>query len=138
MTKIELPDGVPFDNEGKAELSDRAHDLPDMATPHFKQATFSQDTKNNQAPRNHASQNPALQTETSQRDFSTLVEDDDHTSSRDHHERRSGGSHNQMMIIAAIAALLFLMGAVFLTMNKSGLPLCSSQPSWNQFNCRAG
>ncbi len=138
MTKIELPDGVPFDNEGKTLMSDRAHDLPDMATPQFNQATFSQDSKSNQAPTERSPQNPALQSQSSQREFSTLVEDDDHSGSRDLHERRSGSSHNQLMIIAAIAALLVLMGAVFMTMNKGGIPLCSSQPSWNQFNCRAG
>ncbi len=138
MTKIELPDGVPFDNEGKTSMSDRAHDVPDMATPQFKQPTFRQDSTNNQAPQKRASQNPALQSQTSQRDFSTLVEDDEHPSGRDLHDRRSGGFHNQLMIIAAIAALLVLLGAVFISMNKGGLPLCSSQPSWNQFNCRAG
>ena len=133
MTNFDLPDGVPFDNEGKADMSGRGHDLPDMATPQFKQPRFRQDTKNNNAP-----QNSALESQTAQRGFSTLVEDGEHTPSPDQHQRRNGASHNQIMIITAIAALLFLGGAAFLSMNKGGLPLCSSQPAWNQNNCRAG
>ena len=138
MTKIELPNGVPVDNEGTADLSDRDHDLPNMATPQFQQPTFRQDLKSNDAPRSKVSLNPGLESQASQRDFSTMVEDEDQSNGRELHERRQGGFQNQLMIIAAIAALMVMFGAFFVSANKGGLPLCSSQPSWNQFNCRAG
>ncbi len=123
MTKIDLPDGVPFDNEGKADLSDRAHSVPDMATPQFKQPTFRQDNQTNQAP---------------QRDFSTLVEDNDHSVQSDIRGRGQGGPRNQVMIVAAIAVLLVLLGAFAISTKKAGTPLCSSQPIWNQYNCQVG
>ena len=38
-----------------------------------------------------------------------------------------------------VALLVVAMGAIFLLYNpRSDMPLCSEQPEWNQYNCRAG
>ena len=123
MTKIDLPDGVPFDNEGKPSLSGAPYRAPNMATPQFELQTQGRDHKANHAVRG---------------EFSTLVEDEDLSDGGDHHPRRRSGPGNNVIILIAVTALLAALGAIVAANTQGDTPLCTSQPLWNQYNCRAG
>ena len=45
---------------------------------------------------------------------------------------------NPVLATIIIAGVLAVVAAAFVAANRSPQPLCSEQPHWNQYNCRAG
>ncbi|MHA7870817.1 MAG: hypothetical protein ACX939_00555 [Hyphococcus sp.] len=125
MTQANLPDGVPPDNQTKASFSEGEFTAPDMATPAF------------------ARERPALDhkaTRVVREEYEEIVEDDDDDDDETDYARARPRLDNTgtMAIIISIAALMAALGAIVIANARRDLPPCSSQPSWNQYNCRAG
>lgn len=118
MTDRDLPVGVPPDNQGKSKGSFQA---PDMATPQFAAE---------ETPLDHAA---ASTTRKEYKERVRLDDDDDD----DIISFPSIGGGNTLLYLA-IAAILAALLAIIVMNNRSGLPLCSDQPDWNQYNCRTG
>ena len=123
MTKIDLPDGVPFDNEGKSSLSGAPYRAPNVATPQFEGETPNLDHKTHHVGRG---------------EFSAIIEDDDRGDDNEFHPRGRGVIGGNVAIVIAVAALLAALGAIVIANTQGDTPLCTSQPLWNQYNCRAG
>ena len=111
MTRIpKLPDGVPMDNGGRRSLNEASADFaaPNTATPDFIEP----------APSNR-----------------TLNAESVKTRGRDLMSRE----HQNITLLIAVVTLAMAIGGVLLLRSPKAeaLPLCSAQPEWNQFNCRA-
>lgn len=105
-----LPDGVPLDNGPRHAARDTTPDFsaPDTATPNFVETQASR---------------PTLSAETAKPRGRDLM-------SREH--------QNITLLIAVVTLAMAIGGVLLLRAPKSeALPLCSEQPEWNQFNCRA-
>ncbi len=106
----ELPDGVPTDNGTRVSLSATQRDYvaPDTVTPSFVEPA-SADIKLN-----------ASAAKAQRRDLMSR-------------------EHQNMTLLIAVVTLAMAIGGVLLLRSPGGeaLPLCSAQPEWNQFNCRA-
>lgn len=105
-----LPDGVPMDNGVRQKLSAPAQDYsaPDTATPSFVEPAAASRTLGAETVK---SRGPDLM-------------------SREH--------QNITLLIAVVTLAMAIGGVLLLRSPKSeALPLCSAQPEWNQFNCRA-
>jgi len=105
-----LPDGVPMDNDARAFQHKTVQDFsaPNTATPSFVEPAQSGRTLNADA------------VKTRGRDLM----------SREH--------QNITLLIAVVTLAMAIGGVLLLRSPKSeALPLCSAQPEWNQFNCRA-
>ncbi len=119
MTGSRLPDGVPADNSAKSFSDDdrQNYAAPDMATPKF--------TRPGGAPAEEARPQAAFNANT--------FEDAD-----DDQIRMLPGSINPVMMFVVLALVIGLIGALAFMNSRPGLPLCSTQPEWNQYDCRAG
>lgn len=106
----ELPDGVPSFNAAPTEgdVENAPYVAPDTATPHFD------------APKEIESARLADGAKARRRDIMSR-------------------EHQNMTLLIAVVALAMAIGGVLLLRSPKAemLPLCSSQPEWNQFNCRA-
>ena len=124
MTKIDLPEGVPADNHTKTSFDGGDFQAPDMATPTFGRENSAFDHRAKRVVRE---------------EYEEIVEEDDDEDDEDSHHRprppRPGGG---LAIMIAITALFAALSAIVIANSRSDAPLCSSQPSWNQYNCRAG
>ncbi len=106
-----LPDGVPPDNAASGRRIEVKADYvaPDTATSSFVERS------SGDAP------NFAEAAKAPRRDLM----------SREH--------QNLTLLIAVVALAMAIGGVLLLRTPKSEMaPVCSSQPEWNQFNCRAG
>lgn len=106
----ELPDGVPSFNAAPEESAadDAPYVAPNTATPHFG---------------------------VREKADSARLADGAKARRRDLMSRE----HQNMTLLIAVVALAMAIGGVLLLRSPRAemLPLCSSQPEWNQFNCRA-
>jgi len=129
MAKTELPEGIAPDNNGRSFMGDREFRVPGMATPDFSEPPLKSMPRIDDAVTNRATHRAAQD---------EYDEDDDEVMSvRSKPASTQGGSNIHVILILIIA--LFAMGAgIFIIKNQNTLPLCSSQPDWNQFNCRSG
>ena len=125
MTHSKLPAGVPADNQTKTNAEGPASAPPEMAVPRFA----------NNAPR--ASGDGPAQTAPAQFRRGLEFEDDVETSPV-RAQRRIPGPAKNLSIMIAIVALIGALGAALFMMNGDKMPLCSTQPEWNQYNCRTG
>lgn len=124
MTKIDLPEGVPADNQTKASFGGGDFEAPDMATPSFAREKPAFDHKAKRIVRE---------------EYEEIVEeDDDEDDDRHLRPRNDPPNNNGLAIMIAITALFAALVAIVIANSRSDLPLCSSQPEWNQYNCRAG
>ncbi len=124
MTRIDLPEGVPADNQIKASFDGDKFEAPDMATPSFAREKPAFDHKAKRIVRE---------------EYEEIVEEDDDEDDGDRPRPRvDPPNHNGLAIMIAITALFAALGAIVIANSRSDLPLCSSQPEWNQYNCRAG
>lgn len=137
MTKSLLPEGVPPDNKSlrAAAGNDRPvidganctidYRAPDMATPHFQRKT----------PLSQASLQPAIMP--AQSDLREAAPDNADKRRNVGGWRALPANVRMMTHFAALGAGLALLVAIVLATKGGQLPLCSSQPDWNQHNCRA-
>jgi len=124
MTKTDLPEGVPADNQTKASFGGDDFTAPDMATPSFVRDGPEFDHRAKRVVRE---------------EYEEIVEeDDDEDEEETHHRPRPPRQAGNLAIMIAITALFAALGAIVIANNRSEVPLCSSQPAWNQYNCRAG
>jgi len=123
MTSGRLPDAVPPDNSARARFAggDEAYRAPEMAVPLF-------------AGRRTAAPDMA-QLGTAQRAAATPFEDDDAG-----YSGPSSVPGPARLWSYAVGAIILVLGlaAFFIAITGNNLPLCSSQPDWNQYNCRMG
>ncbi len=106
-----LPDGVAIDNGARPSRGEPSRDYvaPNTATPTFRKPPVADNRLN------------ASDVKAPRRDLM----------SREH--------QNLTLMIAVVTLAMAIGGVLLLRTPKSEvLPLCSSQPEWNQFNCRAG
>ncbi len=111
MTReLKLPDGVPTDNGARASLSEASREFtaPNTATPSFVEPAAA-DIKL------HAGAAKAPRRDLMSRE------------------------HQNMTLLIAVVTLAMAIGGVLLLRSpgSDALPLCSEQPEWNQYNCRA-
>ena len=104
-----LPDGIPSDNNQSRQDTNATFAAPDTATPSF--------------------------VEQPTRDTPKFAE----TAKASRRDLMSREHQNLTLVIAVVALAMAIGGVLLLRTPKSEmLPVCSSQPEWNQFNCRAG
>lgn len=117
-----LPDGVPADNRSMASGSAGGFTAPDMATPKF--------------PSDDLASKASLR-RVERREIEIIEEEDD-----DDEDERDFDSPppaiSNMAIILVASALLAALVAIVIANGSEPAPLCSTQPDWNQYNCRAG
>lgn len=105
-----LPEGVPMDNGVRQTPSETSRDFsaPNTATPSFVEPAPTSRTVSTQTVKARG---------------------------RDLMSRE----HQNMTLLIAVVTLAMAIGAVLLLRSprSEALPLCSEQPEWNQFNCRA-
>jgi len=118
-----LPEGVRPDNDEPARTH-AGYTAPDMATPRFAAAPAG-------APSLNASARRIVRERVEE-----IIEEEDDDDDDDSGHRPSNGKSSAALMIAIAAILLALLALVF-SMNRGQTPLCSSQPEWNQYNCRA-
>jgi len=122
MTGSRLPDGVSADNKAKARFvrsDDGDYRAPEMAVPDFaRRQALAMTSK---AARSDGAK------------FAASFEDDDRSA-----PAAVPPQVKKLQWIIAIAAVLAALGVIAIAMRGETLPLCSSQPDWNQYNCRAG
>lgn len=124
MTKIDLPEGVPADNQTKASFGVDDFAAPDMATPSFVREGPGFDHRAKRVVRE---------------EYEEIVEDDDDEDEEEiHHRPRPPRQAGNLAIMIAVVALFAALSAIVIANSRSDTPLCSSQPAWNQYNCRAG
>ncbi|MEO1241834.1 MAG: hypothetical protein AAFX54_07995 [Pseudomonadota bacterium] len=123
MTRIDLPEGVPPDNEATRSFKGNGFQAPDMATPAFTRETPGLDHKAKRIVRE---------------EYEEIVEDDDDEDDERPRPRIESNSNTNLAIMIAVTALFVALGAIVVANNRGDAPLCSSQPAWNQYNCRAG
>lgn len=111
---VELPDGVPVDNSGKAsyEADSKEFSVPDVATP-------------NLADRRDANVSRTVLLENNENSVSTRS------------DMMSRERQNLVLVIAVVTLALALTAVLRLYSPKESMPLCAEQPEWNQYNCRA-
>lgn len=123
MTHSKLPDGVPADNEAKqrfAASGEGEYRAPDMATPNY-------------AREKTPAAAPAAVERAGSKFSATTFEDDERTA-----PAAIPPQVRKLQWFIAIAAVLAALAVLAIAMSGESLPLCSSQPDWNQYNCRAG
>ena len=125
-----LPDGVPADNRSMTapgvQASDSSGDFtaPDMATPRFARDDLASKASLRRVER---------------REIEIIEEEDDDVDEDEDHDLESsapGVSNSTIMLV--IGAILVALAAIVLANGAEPTPLCSTQPDWNQYNCRAG
>lgn len=118
MSGPKLPDGVPADNTTKKFSSEDGQSFaaPDMATPRFVRPGGVPAEDMRPAAGFHAH---------------SIEEGDDDTI------RFMPASFNPAILFGALALVVVAIGVFAMVNNKPGLPSCSTQPEWNQYNCRA-
>ncbi len=133
MAKIELPEGIAPDNDSRSSMSDGEFRAPDMATPHYSHSSRISMPRIDDVVTNTATHRAAQDEYQDEYD-----EDDDEVMSVRSRPASTQGSSNFLMIVIFIIAVFAMGAGVFMVKNQNTLPLCSSQPDWNQYNCRAG
>ncbi|WP_428409545.1 hypothetical protein [Hyphococcus sp.] len=122
MSRFELPEGVPADNEG---LKARARfSAPDMATPSFAKPSA---------------------------DFSRVVvvvdEDEDEDGEAKVIAKKEDEDDDAVafslpprpwLVVGGIAVALIALSYIVANKNVEPQPYCSQQPEWNQYNCIPG
>ncbi len=126
MNRLNLPDGVAPDNSPKSSFSsddERASgfNAPDMATPEFARSALRSTDANAHA--HLVVQNQVEQTVEVEGAPIRLL---------------PTGSMTVAIIVALALLLVGFATVIYAANNRQSQPLCSSQPEWNQYNCRAG
>jgi hypothetical protein len=151
MSRLKLPDGVPHDNAGKASFGAHGDELcgpsagnpadykaPDMATPQFDRPSQKLSPLSDRPVSNESALHSKARRVVHDEYEEVVEEDDDEENARHRHASHRSGNNGSFAILIAITALLAALGAIVIATNRSSTPLCSSQPEWNQYNCRAG
>ena len=109
----QLPEGVPADNKPEAAFAagpETSSDFsaPETATPRFEEPDRSP---------------PPLSSKAAAASRADLM----------------SRQHQNLTLLIAVVALAMAIGGVLLLRSPKAevLPLCSAQPEWNQYNCRA-
>lgn len=129
MKDSDLPAGVPPSNEIKTDFSgdsrnqDRAprepYAAPDMATPQYSKTKA-------------ADGEPGYLARTAMgADDSDFLDEDENGD-----VSLMPNNMTPILLILVIGGLLAALGAIVLANNQQELPDCSTQPEWNQYNCR--
>ncbi len=124
----DLPDAVAPTNEKPATASlsagaptggNSAWSVPDMATPSFASVRKRFDSKARRVVRE---------------EYEELVDDDDDAPRP---PRKKSPPPSYVWPIA-VAAIFISIISLMVALADDSVPLCSEQPEWNQYNCRAG
>lgn len=122
MSRVELPEGVAPTNEKTS------FQTPDVATPDFAR-TPQESLKPKTVREKHET-------------YERVVEEDEEDEDEDDEDHliHVHGPHGpgQLVLMIAIALLLAALAVFVFMSNRQETPLCSEQPEWNQYNCRAG
>lgn len=132
----QLPDAVPPDNSARAraDFSAVSEDaasfgsIPDMATPAFARPDFDQASARTVRERH----------EVHERVVESEDDETDDSNGNDDAGVDAIDMRRPILLLIAIVGLLGALGAIVLSQNRQGTPLCSTQPSWNQYNCAPG
>jgi len=123
MSRFELPEGVPADNEG---LTARAQfSAPDMATPDFARSAA-----------DYSRVVVVVDDEEGEEDGSEVVvkkEEDDDDDSIDFPMPST-----RWLVIDGLAVALVALAYMVSSKQIEPQPYCSQQPDWNQYNCIPG
>ena len=123
MSRVDLPDGVPADNEPRRSYASKEpprHDVPDMATPNFSKPVFVEtDSAKDKA-------------------YSRSMSHSQTVESSEEPIRLLPKVNMNLLFIGLAAVLIAALAAAFLLNGPKRTPLCADQPEWNQYNCRAG
>lgn len=132
MNRVSLPEGVFPTNDESAFSDSASFQAPDTATPNFSK-------RPPDGPRD-VSAKPAFQLKS--RSSDRFVEDDQDEDDEDKNDDVIivHGHHapGPLIILIAIGLVLAALAAFVMVRNQQPVPLCSEQPDWNQYNCRAG
>lgn len=119
MSWRELPEGVPPTNE-KQDFA-----APDTATPGFVYGGLDE--------RSHRRR---IHEREEEREI--IIEEDDDDDDGPVIRDNGGNGDNIKFILIALGLIFIALAAYNYTQNKKRLPLCSTQPEWNQYNCLPG
>lgn len=123
MRQDQLPDGVPASNDEKPADTSASFAAPDMATPRFAQGSAQDELRKTiNAFNTQQAVDGGIKASHSQPKSAA---------------RRRLYVGRQTILFAALLALLGALGLGLLLSDGNQAPLCSEQPSWNQYNCRA-
>ena len=136
MGRVSLPDGVAPTNEKGAHKETVGFAVPDTATPEFT-------NPGNRPPRPRAAKTdpPRLKNGRFHRFEEDDEDDDDDKRRKKDPIQIVHGPHapGPVILLVAIGLVLAALAAFVIVRNQPNeLPLCSEQPDWNQYNCRAG
>ena len=108
----QLPEGVPADNKPEAAFASGPETSSDFSAPETVTPRF-EDTD----------QSPSLSSKAAAASRADLM----------------SRQHQNLTLLIAVVALAMAIGGVLLLRSPKAevLPLCSTQPEWNQYNCRA-
>lgn len=125
MGLSKLPAGVPGDNQPKGETDAAAFAPTEMAAPRFADEPPKADR--------------GFFARAMRKGHARALEfEDDMENDIVRAQRRAPSSAKTLSIMIAIVALVGALGAALFITGRNKTPLCSSQPEWNQYNCRAG
>ena len=126
-----LPRGIPADNSSLP--GEAAFNAPDTATPNFSAEPGRQNSTGNFKPFTGEAISAGAFEEENARGGSGAPSGQD-----PHHSSGMPLAFRQMATISIAAVLIAaaLVATLLITGNK--LPLCSTQPDWNQYDCRQG
>lgn len=133
MSRSNLPEGVAPDNEplvSNPSFSDGVTGAPDFTAPDIATPGF---VRSNLMRSNATRPDAALSAHTHATGHHEIIEDDDKPI-----KLLPGGGMSVAIIIAIALLLLSFATVLYAVNNRQTMPLCSSQPEWNQYNCRAG
>ena len=124
MTRVDLPEGVPPDNQTKAFASKSGPVVPDTSAPAFADLQDS-------FPKNDRGILSRVVVE---------LEEEEDEDDKDKDDRLVHGPHlpAPTLILIAIGLVLAAIAAYVISQNQTPAPLCATQPEWNQYDCRAG
>ena len=133
MSRFELPEGVSPTNQ-KPLKDSAAFAVPEVAAPIFARGMETETHAKTIHEKREVYERVVEEDDDDDDDDDKRADDDeDFLHGHDH-----GGRPNFLMLIFAIALLAAALAVIVIVNNRQLTPLCSTQPEWNQYNCRPG
>ena len=125
MSRSDLPEGVAPDNSPKSSFSSADEMTPEFTAPDMATPEFAKPMRPHMDAKMDAHAQHVVHHEVAGEDEPPI-------------KLFPSGSMTVAVIIALALLLVGFATVIYAANNRQTLPLCSTQPEWNQYNCRAG